>query len=97
MPACIHMAYISNDDQVFQFVIWPWLTEGIFYSVGGLLYALRFPERYYKRTFDIFGSSHNLFHFFILAAAMLHFWGSIRIFHERHLFQCPETGGFGQD
>ena len=76
--------------------MWPWLGGGILYGIGAVLYALRFPERYFKRTFDIFGSSHQLFHFFILAAAFLHIWASFRVFHERHLYPCPETGKLTQ-
>ena len=91
-PALIHMGYFSAPDQVFKFAVWPWLVGGILYGIGAIIYALRFPERYFKRTFDIFGSSHNLFHFFILAAALLHIWASIRCFHERQLYPCPEAG-----
>lgn len=31
------------------------------YIFGALLYAIRFPERTFPRTFDIFGSSHQIF------------------------------------
>ena len=86
------MTYYSFEDQVYKFAMWPWLGGGILYGIGAILYAIRFPERYFKRTFDIFGSSHQLFHFFVLAAALLHIWASIRVFHERQMYPCPENG-----
>ena len=35
-----------------------WWGGGLFYIVGGVLYALKFPERLYPRKFDICGQSH---------------------------------------
>ncbi|KAL7413811.1 hemolysin-III related-domain-containing protein [Mrakia frigida] len=43
------------------------LASGGLYIFGALLYAIRFPERTFPRTFDIFGSSHQIFRASILA------------------------------
>lgn len=66
------------------------LLEGIFYITGAVLYAVRIPERFgevsevYNR-FDIFGASHQIFHFFVVIAAYCH-WkalvGSYIYLHE---------------
>lgn len=59
-----------------------WLVlEGVFYITGALLYAARFPERLahnknedacIKGQFDIFGHSHQIFHFLVVVAACCH-------------------------
>jgi adiponectin receptor len=37
------------------------LESGGLYVVGALTYAVRFPERRWPRTFDLVGSSHQIF------------------------------------
>ena len=39
-------------------------------SLGGALYALRVPERWYPGIFDMFGHSHNWMHLLVVAGAM---------------------------
>lgn len=43
------------------------------YIAGAVNYALRYPERKHPRTFDILGSSHQIFHVAVLAAAYMHY------------------------
>ncbi|KAH9577953.1 AdipoR/hemolysin-III-related [Trypanosoma melophagium] len=45
----------------------------ILYGVGVLFYTLRIPEQWYPGAFDIFLSSHQIWHVFVLAAATVHF------------------------
>ena len=92
-PALLYLAYFIQEDQTPPISVWPWLGGGILYAIGAILYMIKFPEKYFRGIFDIFGSSHHLFHFFVLAAAFLQFWGSIRCFHERQLYTCPESKG----
>jgi adiponectin receptor len=49
------------------------LASGALYILGALNYAVRFPERQHPRTFDLFGSSHQLFHVAVLGAAWMHY------------------------
>ena len=35
------------------------ILMGTLYVTGAIIYATRIPERYYPKTFDIFGSSHQ--------------------------------------
>lgn len=88
----IHLAYYADELLVRSFPVWPWLGGGTVYAVGAIIYAFKIPERFVPKTFDIWLSSHSIFHWMILGAACLHFWASIRAFHERQLFPCPETG-----
>ena len=63
--------------------MWIWLGGGILYAIGAITYALKIPERFFPETFDIWMQSHTIFHWYVVAAALLHFWGSLRAFHER--------------
>jgi predicted membrane channel-forming protein YqfA (hemolysin III family) len=55
----------------------PWTIGAIAYLSGALLYALRFPERILPGKFDLFGNSHNIFHFCVLIGASCFFYGCI--------------------
>ena len=62
---------------------------GASYIGGAIIYALRWPEKNYKGVFDYFGNSHQIFHVCVLVGALLHMYGTIRVFHERLLYPCP--------
>ncbi|WWD16362.1 hypothetical protein CI109_100788 [Kwoniella shandongensis] len=49
------------------------LLGGASYIVGALLYAARIPEKLSPGTFDYFGSSHQIFHCFVLLGATLQY------------------------
>lgn len=69
-----------------------WLIrEALFYIGGAVLYAAQFPERFAlvdsnRGKFDIFGSSHQIFHFCVVIAAYCH-W--------RALLECYKFGKLG--
>ncbi|OTB08716.1 hypothetical protein M426DRAFT_51747 [Hypoxylon sp. CI-4A] len=65
------------------------LFQGFLYIFGaflGILTSLwvRWPERSFPRTFDIWGSSHQLFHILILFAAASHLTGMVKAFDYHH-------------
>ncbi|TID25085.1 HlyIII-domain-containing protein [Venturia nashicola] len=60
------------------------LTQGILYAVGTGLYASRIPERFSPGTFDIWGSSHQIFHVLILIATAIHLVGLLHAFDYKH-------------
>jgi len=89
-PGLLHLGlYPDTPYMRSDFLIWPWLTGAICYSVGAVIYAIGFPERYFKKTFDIFGQSHTIFHVCILAGAALHFYGSLDCYRGALEFTCP--------
>lgn len=45
---------------------------------------IRWPERLFPQTFDIWGSSHQIFHVLILLAAAAHLCGMIKAFDFHH-------------
>ncbi|PSN70323.1 HlyIII-domain-containing protein [Corynespora cassiicola Philippines] len=59
-----------------------WLAEGLWYGLGATLFASRFPEKWafgkggsWKGRFDVWGSSHQIFHACVVAGASCHCWG----------------------
>ena len=49
------------------------ITMAALYIGGGFLYASRIPERFWPGMFDIWASSHQLFHVFVITAALVHY------------------------
>lgn len=64
------------------------ILEGIFYIFGAFLYGIRFPEKLHPGKYDFWGHSHQLFHVFVVIAALCHLrglLGSYELVHERLL------------
>lgn len=56
------------------------------------LEQVRWPERSFPGAFDIWGSSHQIFHVCVLLAAATHFYGMTKAFDHHHSVmgsQCP--------
>lgn len=51
------------------------VTMATLYLFGTMLYAFRIPERYMPGKCDIWWHSHQLFHVFVTAATLVHFYG----------------------
>ncbi|CAG8950711.1 hypothetical protein HYFRA_00002921 [Hymenoscyphus fraxineus] len=60
------------------------LLQGVFYIMGAALYAGRFPERSWPGKFDIWGSSHQLFHVLVVMAGASHLYGLVVAFDYNH-------------
>ncbi|RKK13906.1 hypothetical protein BFJ66_g3605 [Fusarium oxysporum f. sp. cepae] len=60
------------------------LLHGVMYIFGAVLYAARWPERSAPGAFDIWGSSHQIFHIFVILAAVTHFYGMAKAFDYHH-------------
>ncbi|EFX00527.1 hemolysin-iii channel protein [Grosmannia clavigera kw1407] len=68
------------------------LLQGGLYIFGAFLYAARLPERLRPGRFDIWGSSHQIFHVFVLLAAATHLRGIVQAYTHHHVAmgaQCP--------
>ena len=64
---------------------------GAIYIAGAIIYVSRFPERRFPGKFDIWGSSHQIWHFMIIAAASVHIYASIDIYYKRQNVPCLAT------
>jgi adiponectin receptor len=49
-----------------------------------LIKQVRWPERSAPGAFDIWGNSHQIFHFFVILAAATHFYGMAKAFDYHH-------------
>jgi predicted membrane channel-forming protein YqfA (hemolysin III family) len=77
----------------------PFYTRYVFHclSAAALLTTgqIRWPERSFPGAFDIWGSSHQIFHVFVLLAAMTHLYGMAKAFDYHHTVmgsQCLVRG-----
>lgn len=77
---CCH-AMIVNQALVFVGRIgWANLVlELSFYLVGAVIYASRYPERWFPGKLDIFFHSHQIWHVFILIASIFHIRGTFNL------------------
>lgn len=60
------------------------LFMGLFYTLGAVIYGMRIPERWFPGCFDIWFHSHQIFHVFVVVAAILHYIGVVKAFHYHH-------------
>jgi adiponectin receptor len=60
------------------------ITQGALYIFGAGLYATRFPERSQPGYYDIWGSSHQIFHVCVLLACGVHLFGLVGAFDWKH-------------
>ncbi|PKY38826.1 putative hemolysin-III channel protein Izh2 [Rhizophagus irregularis] len=75
----IHAIFIYGIQLCFDVISLKWLLlMGALYITGAVIYGARVPEKWYPGTFDIYGSSHQIFHFFVIAAALVHYIGIIQ-------------------
>ncbi|KAK0703505.1 mPR-like GPCR protein [Lasiosphaeria miniovina] len=57
-----------------------YLAEGGFLLTGSFLYATKFPESRYPGKFDVWGSSHQLFHIMVVLATVSQLVGILEAF-----------------
>jgi adiponectin receptor len=55
------------------YALWGILMMAAIYIGGGALYACRIPERFWPGTFDVWASSHQLFHVCVVTASLVHY------------------------
>lgn len=56
----------------------------VLYAVGLLVYVFQIPELFFPGKFDLFLSSHQIWHMFVLAAAFVHFFNSASMYINLH-------------
>ena len=70
--------------QSVRFPMWGIGLTLFFNSLGALAYATRFPERWWRRTFDIYGASHQIMHIMIVIAGLAFLAGMLKAFDNVH-------------
>jgi len=76
VPLCHMFALFGNVDKeaIVRFV-----GASVLYTLGVLSYVLRCPERLFPGKFDIWLHSHQIFHIFIVAAAVMWYTFALRL------------------
>lgn len=59
------------------------IAMGLLYAIGAVFYVTRIPERWKPGMFDIVGHSHQIFHVFVVAAALAHCAATLNIIEWR--------------
>ena len=57
-----------------------YLTEGLLLILGAFFYAARIPESIRPGKFDIWGSSHQIFHVMVVLATVVQLLGIFEAF-----------------
>ncbi|KAF9238451.1 hypothetical protein DTO006G1_9196 [Penicillium roqueforti] len=77
----IHAASIFPYDQLDQQAgLRYYYLEGLAIVIGVLFYATHFPESWKPGSFDIWGSSHQIFHIAVVIGATIHLYGILVAF-----------------
>ncbi|KAK3072297.1 hypothetical protein LTR53_007073 [Teratosphaeriaceae sp. CCFEE 6253] len=70
------------------------VSQGVLYIVGAAVYASRVPERWRPGAFDLYGSSHQIFHVLVLLAAAAHLMGLLKAFDYEHSYRRGLMGAY---
>ncbi|KAL3423740.1 hemolysin III family channel protein [Phlyctema vagabunda] len=65
-------------------IVWVLMTLGL-NTTGAVAYAFKVPERFCRRTFDVVGASHQIFHVLVVVAALVYLRGLLQAFDFVHL------------
>ena len=87
----IHGAFLYGLNKAWRSTGMPYyLLEGFLYVLGASFYVSRFPESIKPGYFDIWGSSHQIFHVLVVIATFVHFTGIWHAFayHYEHNRIC---------
>jgi adiponectin receptor len=60
------------------------LITGILNVLGAAVYVARIPERWHQQRYDIYGCSHQIFHFLVIFAGLIHMFGLLSAFDFVH-------------
>lgn len=83
VAGCVYYGFHDPQSELFPMRFFSIFLGGAFYIVGVIIYGFHFPEVVWPGKFDIFGQSHNLFHFFVVFGAFTHLYSTVTAFQER--------------
>ena len=70
----IHDWELQNQRQAISY----FMQLGVLNFTSAAIYAIRIPERWFPRTFDIWGSSHQIMHVLVMCGALRYSIGLVR-------------------
>ena len=85
----VHSTFLGKREEITYANIHLWGWGGAFFIFGAFVYTKRFPEKQYPGKYDIFGQSHNIWHFFVLLGGITHFFASLSSYYGNRTHICP--------
>ncbi|ELT93769.1 hypothetical protein CAPTEDRAFT_103195 [Capitella teleta] len=85
--------YIFSHDMWPHFYFYSWLIiMAVLYISGGIIYAVRIPERLWPGKFDIWCQSHQILHICVMLGVLTCYHGASKLAHYRIevLNECPD-------
>lgn len=77
---CFHYVYLEGFWGTINSPGFGWLVlMALLYIIGALIYAYQIPECFYPGRFDIWFQSHQIFHVFVVIAALVHLTSILEI------------------
>ena len=86
----IPLVHLVLDLGYIHFIVYYLLAMGAFYIGGAIVYLFHIPERWWPGKFDLWMSSHQIWHLTIVAAVLTHYLGVIHLFEWRFHHVCRE-------
>jgi adiponectin receptor len=87
IPA-VHSWFIVPDTPVTRPVFYGFFLVCFFYVGGMLIYILQVPERWFPGHFDMWFNSHQIWHVFVVAACVTHFFTCLGVYQRHELPHC---------
>ena len=86
----IPLVHLILDLGYIHFIVYYLAAMGAFYVGGAVVYLFHIPERWWPGKFDLWMSSHQIWHLMIVAAVLTHYLGVIHLFEWRFHHVCKE-------
>ena len=87
--ASMFVMFAFMEQYVTPLSTWIYALGGYIYIQGAVIYIIRCPERCAPGKFDFCGASHQIFHFAVFGAAILHYAENYTVFRNRQVMECP--------
>ncbi|OQR87562.1 adiponectin receptor protein [Achlya hypogyna] len=85
----VHLVYeFGLMDPHVQIMLKPLMLMAALYVLGAAIYGSRFPERFYPGHFDVWFSSHQLWHICVVLAALVHYMNAMQHYEWRWQTGC---------
>ena len=88
VPIIHRLSVTEINDQYFYLELNYFIASGFMYVFGILFYITRFPEKKYPGRFDLFGSSHQIFHIFVLLGGLITLLGCVITMNKENTITC---------
>jgi len=81
----VYLGNLEAENKIYisDYSLYSYLYGGIFFVIGVVFFITNTPERFKAKSFDIIGSSHQIFHVCVLAGVFIHFNAAMDLFIKR--------------